>query len=109
MRKARVQEVFLSIQGEGIYAGRREVFVRFLGCNMKCIFCDVEREREAPYYIPLSLLQRIKEEGKGTKWLSLTGGEPLLRKDFLEEFLPLIKKEGWRINLEPTLPFLINS
>jgi len=48
-----VKEVFLTLQGEGMQAGRRAVFLRFSGCNLwtgreedraeaLCSFCDTD-------------------------------------------------------------------
>ena len=43
----RLSEIFSSIQGEGIYAGRRMLFVRFAGCNLRCRYCDTRKALEA--------------------------------------------------------------
>ena len=105
MEKAKVSEVFSSIQGEGPYLGRRETFVRFSDCNLNCVFCDVEQKKEK-FYTAGELIKRIKEIAQRTKWLTLTGGEPLLWSDFLKELLPLLKQQGYKITLETngTLP-----
>jgi organic radical activating enzyme len=44
--KARINEVFSSIQGEGKLIGRRQVFVRFSGCNLECNYCDTPLSRD---------------------------------------------------------------
>ena len=38
--KVKISEIFSSIQGEGLYLGKRHIFVRFYGCNMRCAYCD---------------------------------------------------------------------
>jgi len=37
---ANLAEVFSSIQGEGVHIGRRQIFIRFVGCNLACEYCD---------------------------------------------------------------------
>src|ERR1700760_4825663 len=39
-KTAPLQEIFSSIQGEGVYVGKRQVFVRFAHCHLKCAYCD---------------------------------------------------------------------
>lgn len=108
--KADIQEVFSSIQGEGIYLGARQIFLRFKGCNMNCVFCDEDlRDLEPKIYSPLELMREINflEEGCGPHHsVSLTGGEPLLYTEFLKEFLKLLKRGGFKTYLETngTLP-----
>jgi 7-carboxy-7-deazaguanine synthase len=107
--KAEVTEIFSSIQGEGLYLGVKQIFVRFKGCNLICQFCDTPGDLVAREYEPLELLQaveRIEAESGPHHSLSLTGGEPLLRADFLLEFLPLFRKGKAAVFLETngTLP-----
>lgn len=108
-----VSEIFSSIQGEGMLAGRRQVFVRTMECNLDCRYCDTDFEK--------SDICRLEiEPGSGTfsnitqpltlsniagvlsDWVlrlpgahhsvSFTGGEPLLNADALAEWFPEIRK-----------------
>lgn len=96
--RARVAEVFKSIQGEGIYLGKDQVFIRFFGCNLSCGFCDT-RLSFFKEYSAGELIQALRTYS-GFHSLSLTGGEPLMQKDFLREFLPLVKAAGFKTYLE---------
>ena len=102
--KAKVAEVFKSIQGEGLYQGASQVFVRFFDCNLECNFCDTKLENYEEFTI-LELLYKIKTYNKYHS-ISLTGGEPLLQIEFLKGFLPVLKKHKKNIYLESngTLP-----
>ncbi|TQR30949.1 7-carboxy-7-deazaguanine synthase QueE [Campylobacter sp. MIT 99-7217] len=107
-----IVEYFLSIQGEGAFAGRLAIFVRFAGCNFNClgfqvrkfkngktlVGCDTIRavftkEFEDEYF-NLSkdeLLQKILELKKDTKpIIVITGGEPLIHHKN-SEFIGFIK------------------
>ena len=84
--KGRVTEVFSSVQGEGIYLGEEQVFVRFFGCNLSCKFCDTKLDRFIEYE-PHELFDEISLYGDGFHSISFTGGEPLLQNDFLKEVL----------------------
>lgn len=95
----RVNEIFPSIQGEGVYFGERQVFVRFSGCNLSCNYCDTDFNSYREYR-PDSLLSRIKSFDGGIHSVSFTGGEPLLQKDFLKEALRLVKAAGYTTYLE---------
>lgn len=107
--KAEVTEIFSSIQGEGIFLGARQIFVRFKRCNLACVFCDEAKDARAKEYTALELMSEIKflELSKGPHHsVSFTGGEPLLYADFLKVFLPGLKKKRFTAYLETngTLP-----
>jgi len=97
--KAKISEVFDSVQGEGLYLGERQIFVRFFDCNLKCSFCDTKSDRFMEYD-PQELFKEIKLYRDKYHSISFTGGEPLLYKDFLKEILKLTGKHGHRHYLE---------
>jgi organic radical activating enzyme len=103
--KAKISEIFQSIQGEGKYTGVRQVFVRFFGCHMHCAWCDTLQSigdttcRYEDYSLE-ELLQVIQPLHLGCHSVSLTGGEPLLQKDFLQALLPHLKKAEAAVYLE---------
>lgn len=94
--KAKILEVFPSLQGEGLYVGERQVFVRFWGCNLDCVFCDTVKGALPIEMDSDGLLNRIERYDTKHKIfhsVSLTGGEPLLQFQFLKEFLPSLRKK----------------
>lgn len=98
--KAKINEIFDSIQGEGPYIGYRQLFVRFCGCNLLCDYCDTEFNQGETYSVS-ELLNKVKSfDLEHIHSVSLTGGEPLLQYEFLKDFLPEIKKTGAKIYLE---------
>lgn len=97
--KGRITEVFDSVQGEGIYLGEKQIFVRFFGCNLYCKYCDTKLNRFTEYY-PEELFEEIKMYDDEYHSVSFTGGEPLLQSGFLKEVLKLTHKAGHRNYLE---------
>jgi len=103
--KAKILEVFDSIQGEGLYAGAKQVFVRFFECNMHCSWCDTphsigDGKREFVEREIHDVFADIQKYWPGCHSVSLTGGEPLLQADFIRELLPLMKKNKMTSYLE---------
>lgn len=94
--KSKIIEIFTSIQGEGPYVGVKQLFIRFCGCNLKCNYCDTQDLFNEEYleFTPEELKKYIQDFNlKTIHSISLTGGEPLVWVDFLEEFLPLVQNK----------------
>jgi organic radical activating enzyme len=96
-------EIFSSFQGEGIFIGAKQIFIRFAECNLNCSFCDTPKGVLMKGMTIGQVLKEAKELERvfGLHHsVSLTGGEPLLHADFLECILPELKKEDYKIYLE---------
>lgn len=81
-----------TIQGEGINAGRPSVFVRTLGCNLDCHYCDTGyRPQDDRSKIPFEkyTMQQLIDEIKdfNVPHICFTGGEPLIHAEFLYEMI----------------------
>ena len=73
-RTLQINEVFYSIEGEGLRVGQPTTFVRLARCNLRCFFCDTEFDS----YTELDIGEILAEVGRHTaSWVCLTGGEPL--------------------------------
>ncbi len=78
-----VNEIFYSLQGEGKYAGMPMVFIRTVGCNLRCTFCDTKYAySHGKKYSIDALLSETKKYSCDR--ICVTGGEPLIQKDIYE-------------------------
>jgi organic radical activating enzyme len=89
--KARISEIFLSLQGEGPYFGVPQLFLRFYDCNLSCAFCDTNLTSYRTLTVE-KLMARVAKFKKPYHSIALTGGEPLLQADFIRSFLPGYRK-----------------
>ncbi len=91
----RINEIFMSLQGEGYHTGISSVFVRFSGCNLKCPFCDTKHE-EYNEMTDDEIINAIKQYS--SPWVILTGGEPSLQ--VTESLVDKIHKIGKKVAIE---------
>jgi len=97
--KGRISEVFDSVQGEGLYLGEKQIFVRFYGCNLECEFCDTKLKSFMEYE-PEELMKELELYREKYHSISFTGGEPLFQKEFLKEILKSTRKNNFKNYLE---------
>jgi 7-carboxy-7-deazaguanine synthase len=96
--KLKIHEIFYSIQGESSRVGLPSVFVRLTGCPMRCVYCDTAYAFSGGSNIEISdILAKVAEFG--TKYVTVTGGEPLAQKNchiLLKELCDV----GYSVSLE---------
>jgi len=75
----KINEIFYSIQGETSYVGNPTVFVRTTACNLRCTYCDTKYSYFEGENQSLDEILNVIKSHK-TKYVCITGGEPLLQK-----------------------------
>ncbi|MBQ8148112.1 MAG: putative 7-carboxy-7-deazaguanine synthase QueE [Lachnospiraceae bacterium] len=77
----KVVETFVSINGEGQWAGELALFIRLAGCNLNCNYCDTTWANEPSVaYKSMTkeaIASRVREAG--VRHVTITGGEPLIQ------------------------------
>lgn len=96
--KLKIHEIFYSLQGESSRVGLPTVFVRLTGCPMRCVYCDTAYAFSGGSNMEVSdILAKVADYG--TKYVTVTGGEPLAQKGclvLLKELCDL----GYSVSLE---------
>ena len=96
--KLKIHEIFYSLQGESSRVGLPTVFVRLTGCPMRCVYCDTAYAFSGGSNMEISeILARVT--GYGTKYVTVTGGEPLAQKGCLV-LLKALGDAGYSVSLE---------
>ena len=88
----KVNEIFHSIQGEGIYMGLPMSFVRFTGCHLRCKWCDTKYAYIDGFELPIpGILERLRAYPCNN--VCLTGGEPMSQREMPVLVKQLIKND----------------
>ncbi len=94
----KVNEIFLSIQGESSFAGLPCIFIRLSGCNLRCKYCDTKYAYND--FTPMSIEEILSSiEAFQVSITEITGGEPLLQRDTPALIKALIQR-GYQVLLE---------
>lgn len=104
----RVNEIYLSLQGESTFAGLPCVFVRLTACDLRCSYCDTAYAfREGTKWTLDAVLDRVRSlaapfqrsEAPRLPLVELTGGEPLLQPSSLA-LMKALCDDGYQVLLE---------
>jgi 7-carboxy-7-deazaguanine synthase len=98
MTTLKINEIFYSIQGEGLWMGRPNTFIRTSGCNLRCSYCDTP---QAYYQGKERSIDEILSEilKFSCTNICITGGEPLLQEN-IHELLIQLSNHSYNICLE---------
>src|SRR5262245_63905489 len=79
MDRLRIKEIFRSVQGESTWAGWPCTFVRTVGCELRCVYCDEPHAFAGGESLSIDqVVERVAE--LGVPLVELTGGEPLQQR-----------------------------
>jgi 7-carboxy-7-deazaguanine synthase len=96
--RLRLTEIFYSLQGEADTVGIPTVFVRLTGCPLRCQYCDTAYAFYGGQWWTLpDILAKVAEFG--TRFVCVTGGEPLAQKN-CQSLLTALCDAGYRVSLE---------
>ena len=96
----RVNEIFGSIEGEGIRSGYPAAFIRLYGCNLNCSYCDTRYSCVGNDFKEMSIDEIVNEiQRLSFERITLTGGEPLIHED-VDELIHRLTSLGYEVNIE---------
>ena len=94
--RVRVSEIFTSIEGEGVFVGKKTLFIRLSGCHLKCRWCDTRYalplDSGIDYQVEEIKDLVVKERQPFTYKVNFTGGEPLLQIEAVTQLADFIKR-----------------
>ena len=100
-----INEIFSSIDGEGIRTGYLTTFIRTFGCNLSCSYCDTKyacivSDEESDQFVTMTVEEIVaKCDELGNYRVTFTGGEPLIQKD-APELVAALLEAGYEVNIE---------
>lgn len=93
-----IHSIFLTIQGEGPYAGRQAVFIRLAGCNLQCPNCDTDyTSLRVKKDIP-SIVKDVQLVAERATLIVITGGEPFRQR--LAPLVVALMRQGFAVQIE---------
>ena len=98
----RINEIFYSLQGEGLLAGLPSTFIRLAGCQLRCRWCDTKYawDESAGQHFTIEKFMQMVQNYK-TRFVVVTGGEPMINCD-LPQLVKALKTADKHITIETT-------
>ncbi|SMG62755.1 radical SAM domain-containing protein, partial [methanotrophic bacterial endosymbiont of Bathymodiolus sp.] len=94
----RISEIFYSLQGESRTVGLPTIFIRLTGCPLRCQYCDTSYTFSGGEMQSIaSIIEQVSEYK--TRYITVTGGEPLAQPGCLE-LLKQLADKGYSVSLE---------
>lgn len=94
----KINEIYLSVQGESSHTGLPCIFIRLTGCNLRCSWCDTAYAFHEGKNMSIDeILQKV--ESFGIHLVEITGGEPLMQDNVYTLMKRLIEKR-YKVMLE---------
>ena len=94
----KITEIFFSLQGETRFVGLPTIFIRLTGCPLRCGYCDTAYAFSGGENKTIDDILKSIEKYK-TKYVTVTGGEPLAQKDCID-LLSALCDRGYTVSLE---------
>ncbi len=96
----KIAEIFRSLQGEGKNQGKPCLFIRLAGCNLHCRWCDTAYAQNGGIRDESLMPFSNRSGALIPPYVCITGGEPLLQADELEQLLVPLHTQGTAIDIE---------
>jgi len=93
-----IHSIYYTLGDKGRYVGIPIIYVRFSECNLNCYNCPVKEVKEKGKRLTFSEIEYVIKKVP-TKYIELTGGEPLIQKDVVQ-FIELLKKQNYVVMLK---------
>ncbi len=96
--RLKITEIFFSLQGEALTVGIPTTFIRLTGCPLRCQYCDTEYAFSGGEWMDTdTILEKVA--ANSTKYVTVTGGEPLAQKACID-LLGRLCDAGYAVSLE---------
>lgn len=100
----KVNEIFYSLQGEGVFTGTPAVFVRLSGCNLRCDFCDTRHE-DGQEMTEKEIVERVT--AYPARHVVVTGGEPTMQ--LTASLIEMLHEAGRYVQIETNGMFRLSE